>query len=611
MAPALGKSSSVPGLMKLGTAPPAFLSRSQKGFEVRTDDVKQLADLVRTGFPPRFTATEPYTHKNKLDLQEEIIAGIPRNMSQPRIAPSWLKHDKQVLRFYGYFQENVPERADENARFRHVEIMYFIEDGTLKIIEPKIENSGIPQGAFLKRHRALRDDGMGYVGPDDLRNGVDITLYKRTYRITGCDRFTRWFYEENGVDVGEEEPAPVDHWTKSYAFKKTAEKGGLPVARSTYEAKHLTKVQAGQTISDLKEIQFLMNDRKVLRFKAYWDDHTLYGARIYFVIHYYLADNTMEINEAHCRNSGRDPYPVFMSRSPCYKTGGGNVPVPGMLAPDPVPYLPEDLRVGGSINVMGREIVLYDCDDFTNNFYSEFMQVDQKSGRIDVSDAPLRHRKLHPPPHNGIGTAEDSIGNVLRLVPKTRKVDLVKLMTLSGEVCRFEAKFALPEPEDEMRKFIIAYYPADDTVSCFEMQSRNSGHMAGKFMQKRRAMNPDTGRYFELRDLFIGGIVTLESKAFKITRADERCLKYLEDRAFDFPYADPIACAHKLLLLKDDPQFQSEAGVDPDTLLELSNKHGISLIDHEVVTLLRAFDVGGEEPRISGPSVLEVIGMST
>lgn len=35
-----------------------------------------------------------------------------------------------------------------------------------------------------------------------------------------------------------------------------------------------------------------------MRFKGFWDDHTKYGARLYFNIHYYLADNTMEFNEA-------------------------------------------------------------------------------------------------------------------------------------------------------------------------------------------------------------------------------------------------------------------------------------------------------------------------
>ena len=45
------------------------------------------------------------------------------------------------------------------------------------------------------------------------------------------------------------------------------------------------------------KIRARSKDRKVLRFKGYWDDHTKYGARLYFNIHYYLADNTMEFNE--------------------------------------------------------------------------------------------------------------------------------------------------------------------------------------------------------------------------------------------------------------------------------------------------------------------------
>ncbi|CAK0891880.1 unnamed protein product, partial [Prorocentrum cordatum] len=156
-------------------------------------------------------------------------------------------------------------------------------------------------GQFLKRHRCPKDDGMGFVGPDDIRCGQTITIYSRTYYVNGCDRFTRWFFEENGIDVGEDEPQLEDHWSKSYKFKKLAEKGSLPMSRSAYEAKQLTKYSVGQSIADKKFTQFLLNDRKVLRFKAFWDDTTLYGARVYFVIHYYLADNTLEINEA-----GRD-----------------------------------------------------------------------------------------------------------------------------------------------------------------------------------------------------------------------------------------------------------------------------------------------------------------
>lgn len=31
----------------------------------------------------------------------------PENESIPRIQPPWIKYDRKVLRFYGYFQEHV------------------------------------------------------------------------------------------------------------------------------------------------------------------------------------------------------------------------------------------------------------------------------------------------------------------------------------------------------------------------------------------------------------------------------------------------------------------------------------------------------------------------
>jgi len=69
----------------------------------------------------------------------------------PRIPPSWLKYDRKVLRFNAYFQEHVVEDPSENYRLRKCLIYYYLDDNTLYITEPKIENSGIPQGVFLKR----------------------------------------------------------------------------------------------------------------------------------------------------------------------------------------------------------------------------------------------------------------------------------------------------------------------------------------------------------------------------------------------------------------------------------------------------------------------------
>merc|ERR1719277_68692 len=116
-------------------------------------DALKLAEQLKTPGWRLATSERPTT-------APQIEDAVAKNCRHPREAPAWLKHDKQVLRFYAFFQESVVERADENSRYRSVIIMYFMEDGTIRISEPKVENSGIPQGMFLKRHKVPRDDSQ-------------------------------------------------------------------------------------------------------------------------------------------------------------------------------------------------------------------------------------------------------------------------------------------------------------------------------------------------------------------------------------------------------------------------------------------------------------------
>jgi len=203
---------------------------------------------------------------------------------------------------------------------------------------------------------------------------------------------------------------------------------------------------------------------------------------------------------------------------------------------------------------------------------------------------------------------EDSIISTQMIAPKPPKQDLERLMVLTGEVLRFECKMVNGEPEDELRKFVIAFYPADDETAVFEIPVRNSGHMAGKFADKRRIKNPDTGDSFRLHDFFVGQTVQIASQPFLIIRADEHCLQYLEARPDQFPYADPTACSRRLAPLADHPELNDPMGIEPDRLKALAYEAGVPIIDHEVITLLRRFglDADGESPRILGPAVLEV-----
>lgn len=77
------------------------------------------------------------------------FSGVPsrpthENDAIPKIAPKWLKHDRQVLRFDTYFQEPVVESPDENFRVHKCTMLYYLEDDTIHVLEDRMENAGLP-----------------------------------------------------------------------------------------------------------------------------------------------------------------------------------------------------------------------------------------------------------------------------------------------------------------------------------------------------------------------------------------------------------------------------------------------------------------------------------
>ena len=63
------------------------------------------------------------------------------------------------------------------------------------ITEPKIVNSGAPQGAFLKRQMVIKQDGSQMpFEPTDFRVGLDIGICGRSIRVYDCDGYTREFF---------------------------------------------------------------------------------------------------------------------------------------------------------------------------------------------------------------------------------------------------------------------------------------------------------------------------------------------------------------------------------------------------------------------------------
>ena len=98
-------------------------------------------------------------------------------------------------------------------------IYYYLDDDSIHIIEPRVINSGIPQGIFLKRHKLPyhKDKGMYYTWKD-LNLAQNFNVYERIFRIIDCDDFTKRFYANEGFHLNKPEPLPEDNFAYTRAM---------------------------------------------------------------------------------------------------------------------------------------------------------------------------------------------------------------------------------------------------------------------------------------------------------------------------------------------------------------------------------------------------------
>ena len=92
-----------------------------------------------------------------------------------------------MLKFHAFSQDQLYESTSEAFRIRACFIYFYLEDGTMMVSEPKMENSGMVSGqseemlvdrrfsgTLVKRHRIPKPKSMGR-GPysfEDLQPGA-------------------------------------------------------------------------------------------------------------------------------------------------------------------------------------------------------------------------------------------------------------------------------------------------------------------------------------------------------------------------------------------------------------------------------------------------------
>lgn len=106
----------------------------------------------------------------------------------------------QVLRFYGYYVERLaggdPQFPEYGYRVRKVVVFYHMEDDTVSVFEPHLENSGLEQGVTCPRGRyywprnGVKTD-MQPFRINDFKIGKDYPIRHYLIHLYDADDFTK------------------------------------------------------------------------------------------------------------------------------------------------------------------------------------------------------------------------------------------------------------------------------------------------------------------------------------------------------------------------------------------------------------------------------------
>jgi hypothetical protein len=320
-------------------------------------------------------------HDDRFDTTASLFNKTGLTPKKGGFTPKFARHEKQVLRWYGFYREAVDESQVEQERIRKICLLYYLEDDTIELTEPRQTNSGLPQGHLINRHQIVMESEYGkteesksgrprMIHWSDILVGNTLFIYGKTVLITDADPYTRnYVLDKGGISLNDPVPSPtgikttwsdfVPEWLK----KKVADK----------DFKRYCEALLGKTWHDSEKMsRFIKYNGETLKIAAYWDDTERdFGEICDLTIIYFLEDDTMQIIEVEKRNSGKGPFNTLWKRGKLLRDWGKEY-FGQREDVDRRDYLTfRDLQIGGSINVFGRPVKISAVDRLTKIWFSE------------------------------------------------------------------------------------------------------------------------------------------------------------------------------------------------------------------------------------------------
>ena len=263
-------------------------------------------------------------------------------------------------------QEAVTESAAENHR--RVEIVIYMCFRGRVVCRGEPQPTAASPSSFLKRLRSPRTIRAA-LGVGDIGVGSTVTFYGR-FSSPAATRSPASISPPRANLPRRTRYARRAHRLYRATLKKDTVAFPYPPApRNDVLAAYIEASNGAPShllVADKLE-KFLANDRKVLRFFCVWDDRgALYGEKRPFVLHYYLADDSVEVLEVAEPNSGRDPFPVFLRRQPLPNK---KLEVDALGPTKSYTYYTHKDCASGTRQRVRARVLIHDADNFTKAWY--------------------------------------------------------------------------------------------------------------------------------------------------------------------------------------------------------------------------------------------------
>ena len=181
------------------------------------------------------------------------------------------------------------------------------------------------------------------------------------------------------------------------------------------------------------------------------------------IIFYYLEDRSIQLIEPKQTNSGC-LQGIFLKRQMVIKQDGSNMP-----------FEPTDFRVGLDLGLCGRSIRIYDCDQYTREFFENLgvPQAEATSAPVDAFEISTIPKPVNKDPEL-LEYLEKKLGGG-RVASQKQFLDFDRM------VLRFFTK------SDDLQ-FVWHYFLADDTVEIREVHFPNDGRDSFSIYLRRQRL---------------------------------------------------------------------------------------------------------------------------